>query len=255
MIIDFIEKSVNTLGAIIPRSKPDEKRLQKTKVIAHRGAHWHAQTIWENTHRAFERAERLGCWGIELDIQTTADGVLVVHHDPTLQRIWGSPAVIAELSYKALQQLAPEVPRLDEVVSRYGRKLHLFIELKVPFNQVEGLGEVLSALTPVKDYHLLSLEAALFEQLIPFPRESLLLVPIQNNVAAFCDISLTKQYGGVLGHYLLLTNRKIERLRQAGQQVGVGFVDSKFSLYREVSRGIDWVFTNRADQVTSALER
>jgi glycerophosphoryl diester phosphodiesterase len=249
MVIDWIENSINTLFAVMPRCRPKAALWRQVKVIAHRGAHCHRNQIWENTQPAFERAKAMGCWGIELDVQTTADGVLVVHHDATLQRLWGRSEAIACLTYLALRRLAPEVPTLEEVVQRYGKTLHLFIELKAPFTQESTLCEILASLTPVQDYHLLSLETSLFERMALFPREALLLVPLHNNAALFCDVSIAKRYGGVLGHYLLLTSQRVKRLRHSGQQVGVGFVDSKFSLYREVNRGIKWIFTNRVENI------
>lgn len=253
MIIDFIENGINKLFGAVPRTKPNDNLFKQVKLIAHRGAHDHRQNIFENTDEAFERAQALGCWGIEFDVRATADGVLVVHHDPTLERLWGRPDNIKDLSYEVLHALAPAIPTLDDVVSRYGGKLHLFIELKTPFNNELALCKTLDILSPVKDYHLISLEGSLFDQLSYFPREALLLVPVYNNVGSFCKLSLSKYYGGVLGHYLLMSDRKIKRLRNAHQEVGVGFVDSKYSLYREVNRGIEWIFTNQAARVIEEL--
>ena len=53
------------------------------RVIAHRGARAFAP---ENTLTAFEKAARLSADGVELDVQLTADGHLVVVHDETLER-------------------------------------------------------------------------------------------------------------------------------------------------------------------------
>jgi len=54
-----------------------------TKIIAHRGASKYAP---ENTLSAFTLAHELGSDGIELDVQMTSDGELVVIHDETLDR-------------------------------------------------------------------------------------------------------------------------------------------------------------------------
>ena len=54
-----------------------------TLVIAHRGASAYAP---ENTLPAFELAARQGADMIELDVQRSADGVLVVFHDDTTER-------------------------------------------------------------------------------------------------------------------------------------------------------------------------
>ena len=52
-----------------------------TIVLAHRGI-W--ATHRENTLEAFAAARAVGADGVELDVRCSADGVLVVHHDPTL---------------------------------------------------------------------------------------------------------------------------------------------------------------------------
>ena len=55
-----------------------------TLVIAHRGASWHER---ENTLPAFERAIREGADFVELDVQASQDGALVVFHDLELDRL------------------------------------------------------------------------------------------------------------------------------------------------------------------------
>ena len=54
---------------------------EKTKVWAHRGASGYAP---ENTLDAFRKAVEMGADGIELDVQMTKEGELVVIHDETL---------------------------------------------------------------------------------------------------------------------------------------------------------------------------
>ena len=69
------------------------------RAYAHRG--WHIDELagLENTLAAFHRAVKEGFGYLELDVHATADGVLVVHHDATLDRttdgnglIWQQPA-------------------------------------------------------------------------------------------------------------------------------------------------------------------
>ena len=57
---------------------------KKIKVWAHRGASGYAP---ENTMAAFEKAVEMGADGIELDVQLTKDGELVVIHDETIDRV------------------------------------------------------------------------------------------------------------------------------------------------------------------------
>ena len=253
-ILNLIEKSVDCCFAFLPRKKPDKNILSEVCLIAHRGAHDKKLQLIENTDAAFQRALALGCWGIELDVHATADGVLVVNHDPTLTRLWGKALAIRELTFTALRKLVPTLPSLAEVVYRYGKQVHLFIELKAPFTQEAALFTTLASLTPSVDYHLLSLNESIFASCSKLPREVMLLVAAHNNVSQFCQLSLKRCYAGVLGHYLLLNNNKIKQLRSANQRVGVGLVDSKFGLYRELNRGLHWVFSDNVSLLRSCLQ-
>jgi glycerophosphoryl diester phosphodiesterase len=89
-----------------------------TEVFAHRGAHHNAR---ENTLAAFRAALEIGVDGVELDVRKTADGVLVIHHDP---RIDGR--VVAHEDAAALP---PYVPRLDEAMTLM-RGLTVNVEIK-----------------------------------------------------------------------------------------------------------------------------
>ena len=77
-----------------------------TQVIAHRGA---SRAEMENTVAAFRRAVRMGAQSAELDVRRTADGVLVVHHNPTLE----DSRVLATLRF---DELPEHVCTLDEAL-------------------------------------------------------------------------------------------------------------------------------------------
>ena len=69
---------------------------------AHRGASSYAP---ENTFASFYLGLSLGANGIETDIQTTKDGVFVLHHDDTLSRICSIDKAVSELTLKELREL------------------------------------------------------------------------------------------------------------------------------------------------------
>ena len=64
------------------------------RAIAHRGG----GGMLENTLAAFAGAIGLGYRHLETDLHATRDGVLVVSHDATLERVAGDPRAIAQLS-------------------------------------------------------------------------------------------------------------------------------------------------------------
>jgi glycerophosphoryl diester phosphodiesterase len=76
-----------------------------TLVYAHRGAHLSER---ENTLGAFREAIRLGVDGVELDVRRTADGALVVHHDPLIDGV--------ALGHCLARDLPSYVPSLEEAM-------------------------------------------------------------------------------------------------------------------------------------------
>lgn len=254
VLLSILGKTLDGYFSFIPRNKPSFELMQSVRLIAHRGAHNKARGIIENTLPAFALAKDLGCWGIEFDVRSTADNVLVVNHDATLKRLWGHNQEIAKITFNELRALVPNVPTLTEVIALYGKSMHLFIELKTTIHHEEALVAQLQELSAAENYHLLTLKLSIFSSLTQIPKESLLLVASHNNVQEFCNLCIEENYGGVLGHYLMIHKKAINQLRATQKIVGVGLVDSKYSLYRELNRGLNWIFTDRAAKTSIHLK-
>jgi glycerophosphoryl diester phosphodiesterase len=122
-------------------------------VIAHRGASAYAP---EHTLAAYDLALEQGADYLEQDLQLTADGVLVVMHDETLDRTARGPAeactgLVREKTLAQLQQcdvgswfnethpdradpafVGLRIPTMEEVVERYGTDVGYYVETKAP---------------------------------------------------------------------------------------------------------------------------
>ncbi len=99
----------------------------RTLRLAHRGD-WRRAP--ENTIAAFVAALAIpACDGLEFDVRMSADGVPVIYHDATLERVHGRPEWIETVSAATLGALA--VPTLAEVLTTVGRRPFLDVELKV----------------------------------------------------------------------------------------------------------------------------
>lgn len=116
-----------------------------TKIFGHRGASGYAP---ENTIEAFRLAAEMGADGIELDVQMTRDGELVVAHDETVDRVSDGRGRIADLSLKELKQF-----RFNRTHPEYG-------EATIP-----TLGEVFELLKPTK----LEINIELKNSLVDYP--------------------------------------------------------------------------------------
>jgi glycerophosphoryl diester phosphodiesterase len=86
----------------------------KPLAIAHRGD-W--RDAPENTLAAFAAAARAGADMVEIDIRLTADGRVAVAHDPTLERVWGDPRPVAELTFAEVRAVTSDgLPELSDVL-------------------------------------------------------------------------------------------------------------------------------------------
>ncbi len=118
-----------------------------TLVFAHRGASGYAP---ENTLPAFELAANMGADGVEFDIQITADGRLIVHHDRDLGRTEAAVGPLCAWRYADLRALdvgawfdarftGARMPAPEEVVEAVGDRLLLNFELVNDSYRLDGV--------------------------------------------------------------------------------------------------------------------
>ena len=126
--------------------------MSKTKIFAHRGASGYAP---ENTLEAFALAITQGADGIELDVQLTKDGIPVVIHDETIDRVTEKKGWVKDYTLKELKELtvlknkfpeysAAKIPTLEEVLDAVKASgIQVNIELKTGIyaknTKVDGL--------------------------------------------------------------------------------------------------------------------
>ncbi len=258
-----IQRIFDTAFALIPQPIPSWERLAHARLIAHRGAHGRLREgPIENTLPAFEQALEKGAWGIEFDVRWTADDVPVIHHDLTTERLFKISLNIHETKFAELRAAIPQIPRLDEVLRLvhqrpFENRPHLMIEVKrrlegFTAEHVESLRASLADLKPGRDYHVLSLYPSAFEIFSWIVPQATLPVA-ELNVAELARVALEGDYAGLAGHYALLTPRTQNRLEQEGLRVGTGFVASRNSLFREINRGVEWIFTDEVVKMQAIL--
>lgn len=245
----FFIRFIDMIFEIWPRPVPSEKKLRQCKIVSHRGI-FDNKTVLENTLEAFEGVKRSGIWGVEIDLRWTKDLMPVVIHDTSLDRLFDLPVNVSEQTLSDIKSRFPMIPSLKEVVSKYGKDLHLMIEIKKenypdPVCQNKVLKDIFRELRPMENFHLVSLNPEMFD-LISFVTPEVCLPIAINNIKTFSRLALTRGYGGLNGHYLLVDKGMIYRHHQKNQRVGTGFVESLNCLFRELNRGVDWVFSNDA---------
>ena len=106
--------------------------------ISHRGEHLHHP---ENTMPAFEEAIRVGADFIEVDVQTTADGKLVLSHDGTVDRCTNGKGKVSEMTFDQVEALdagikagpafaGTRVPTFDQVLELARGKIGIYVDVK-----------------------------------------------------------------------------------------------------------------------------
>ena len=132
--------AVGAAAFLLAPGRPTEKQKSTYKGVrfAHRGLYDADQTVPENSLPAFRRAADAG-FGIELDVQLTEDGQVVVFHDDTLNRMCfpdrETPVRVDALPWDALSALRlagteERIPLFSEVLALVGGRVPLLVELK-----------------------------------------------------------------------------------------------------------------------------
>ena len=116
------------------RAKKGKKAPFMGRNFAHRGLHSEDRSVPENSLEAFRQARDAG-YGMELDVQLSKDGEVVVFHDDTLERVCGLEARVDELDCNELKELSlcgteERIPLLGEVLELVNGSVPLIVELK-----------------------------------------------------------------------------------------------------------------------------
>ena len=142
------------------------------RMTAHRG---YSAVAPENTLPAFRLAGEYGFWGAECDISTTADGVWVIMHDDTVDRMTDGEGRVADLTFDEIRALTidagsnveqypgTQVPTLTEyldVCKAYA--MHPVIEIKsgADYGKLDALAALLAARAEKAMFTIITFEAS-----------------------------------------------------------------------------------------------
>ena len=252
--------------------------------IGHRGASAYAP---EHTFAAYDLALEQGADYIEIDLQMTADGVLVAMHDKTLNRTADAPEGVPEqycrglVSKKTLEQIqmcdagswfSPEyageqIPTLEEIFQRYGTSVNYYIETKNP-DAAPGMEVELVRL--LEKYGLLPDpdEPANWQVLIQsFSAESLMKIHELNELLPLVqlywagtsksiqrDLDAVSQYAVGIGPYKQDVDAAlVEAAHEHCLAVHPYTVNTVEEMEALIALGVDGIFTNNPDLLDEVL--
>ena len=221
--------------------------------IGHRGASGYEP---ENTLISFEKAIKLGCPWIELDVYSVA-GELLVIHDDSVERTTNGKGDVMDSTLTYLRGLDAgknqQIPTLSEVVALVDKRCAINIELKGP-DTAEPVCEYLGALCTngwQEDLFLLSSfnHRELAKTDIRFRRGALFDKPVADY---FQRTDKLKAYSINLS-IKLVEQGLVDAAHDRGLKVFVYTVNKTVDIKRMVDMGVDGVFCDYPDRVFTVL--
>ena len=231
-------------------------------VIAHRGDDKDAP---ENTIPAFQKAVDAGVDYVELDVQETKDGVIVVTHDSNFRRCTGHNGNVWEMTYDEVEQLdaglkfshdyaGTKIPSLDKVIKFAKGKVKLLIELKVNGHNPDLAKDTLQVIKKnhaENDVMIQSLSYAELQKVKAIDPQMkcgyILPFAIGNyrhlDAADFFTIETTS-----------ITPDNIDNIHELGKQIYAWTVDKNSDIERVIDAGVDGIITDRIYDVKYKLK-
>jgi glycerophosphoryl diester phosphodiesterase len=238
-------------------------------VVAHRGFSGAAP---ENTLAAFRKAIEVGSDMIELDIQLSKDGKIVVIHDETLERTTNGRGRVADLTFREIRDLdagswfnaqfsGEKIPTLQEVLELAKGKVLVNIEIKNPSHGKYPITELADqGLETVKKAGMLN--RVIFSSFNPVslewirnkePRAWTALL-YHRDWNSLTDLPAEREYEVLNLRNSYLSKAKIAKIHQEGKRVNVYTVNSEEELEQFVNWGADGLITNHPERLIRVLK-
>ena len=236
--------------------------VDSVKVTAHRGSSARAP---ENTLSAVRQAITDGADFAEIDVQTTADGELVVIHDADLMRMAGDSRRLRDLTLSQAKELdvgrkfktefaGEKIPTLAEVIDLSRGRIQLNIELKYNWPDPSLAGKVIELLRReafLADCIITSLDTAALaeaQRLAPELKVGQIVTASVGNVT------------GLPGQILSMNQRAatrqfIQQARAAGKEVHVWTLNDKGDMLLMIERGAHNLITDYPDVAVRLLRQ
>jgi len=228
-------------------------------IFAHRGACAHAP---ENTLAAFELALTQKADAIELDVKLSADGHVIVIHDPTVDRTTGNHGRVKDLSLAQLQSLdagsffsekyrGEKIPTLEEVFETVGKRTFINVELTNYNTPRDQLAETVCMLVKKFSLQKRVMFSSFFASNLSKARAYLPGVP--RGLIAFKGLlgAWARSFGFAFGRYHALhpylkdvTPQQVQRVHRLNRRIHVWTVNAAEDMRRLYNWGADAIFTD-----------
>jgi len=237
----------------------------RVQIVGHRGAMAHAP---ENTMAGFELALSLGADILELDIQMSKEGELVVIHDATVDRTTDGSGYVCQLTVEELKRLdagakfspsyaGERVPTLDEVLTWARDRALLAIEIKSSPLFCPDIERRL--VVSLRRHRMAEQVVVISFDHIAVKRVKELDGQIATGILYGCHLAdpihaaRAALADAVHPNHEYLTAEEVLRIQQAGLMVSPWVIDDPAIMERFIAMGVDAIGTNRPDRLHQLL--
>lgn len=238
------------------------------RAFAHRGWHVGELADFENSLPAFRRAAQEGYRHIETDVQVTADGVVVVHHDNTLDRTTDRSGIISELKWSEVRRarIAGKEPvsRLEDVLEELPDAL-FNVDVKTD-QAVEPFVRVINRTGAISRVAAASFSARRLARIrkLGGPQLVLAMGPVSAGVVwANCKVPFAPlgflargamaQVPLRYGRLGVVDETFVRMAHRIGAEVHVWTVDEAAQMRALLDMGVDGIVTDRPDTLREVL--
>ncbi|MER5359728.1 glycerophosphodiester phosphodiesterase [Streptomyces sp. NPDC002785] len=218
--------------------------------VAHRGDPYRVR---ENTLPSIRSALERGADAVEIDVRVTRDGVPVLLHDSTLERLWGHDVRLDRLTHKELTELTGGgVPTLrDALLAAGAHRVMVDLPGSTDDSVREIVGVVRECGTGERAYYCAGPDAMLRVRAADRNAEiALTWTTLAPPRAALLDAVRPRW----LNYRFGLVDRELtDRLHRDGLLVSAWTADTKRTMRRLVRQGVDSITTNRVDALQKVL--
>lgn len=231
-------------------------RADRPLILGHRGA---SAVARENTLAAFRLASAQGADGIELDVRSTSDDIIVVHHDPHLS----TGGVLAATSHAELRQIDREIPTLEAVLDSYDGIVNIEIKsspLDPDYDPAHRLaGHVANLVTSMRRESkalISSFDPGALRAVAPSGLSLGLLLPPGTDVRAVLSMVGEAGYEAIHphDHDLDQPSELVETAERIGVKLVAWTVDRPERVRELASAGIDAIITNDPALAREAID-
>lgn len=262
VLLAIIGSSIFIYGVDKGKFNLNVEHVRKIEVTAHRGS---SIKYPENTMLAFRKAKEEGADFIELDVQETKDGQLIVMHDSNFKRTTGLNKNTWELDLEEVKKLdagsyfsrefaGEKIPTLEEVVIfAKENNVKLNIELK-PSGHEHNLKQKVVDLINYYDFKDdCVVTSGVYEVLQNVKKCDSLITTVYVMCLAYGDITALKDADHFSVEESSVRKSMVKKIHQEGKKIMVWTVNSEDKVLRMIDLDVDNIITDNIKQTKDVI--